>query len=459
MFQIDFNNPIHVYFIGIGGISMSGLAHVLLSEGFTVSGSDREASPLTEELSAGGARIYYGQRAENLDCHPDLIVYTSAIKEDNPEFIAGKAQNIPFLSRAQLLGQMMRNYNIPIAVSGTHGKTTTTSMLSQILLEADTDPTLSIGGIFSAIGSNIRVGGPEYFVTEACEYTDSFLSLFPKIGLILSVEADHLDYFGDLAHVRRSFRAFAELLPADGCLVINGEIENVSEFTDGLSCKVITYGSKDSDYMPTDISYDAEGHPSFTLVKKDGTAPDTYTLAVPGLYNVYNATAAIATARALGIDHAVIKQALLHFSGADRRFQYKGTCNGFTIIDDYAHHPTEIKAALEAGHQYPHKKLWCVFQPHTYTRTRDFLEDFAEALCAADEIVLADIYAARETDTLGVSAQTLQEAIERRGHACYYFPSFSEIENFLLKNCTKGDLLITMGAGDVVKIGDALLAR
>ena len=215
MYQIDFNHPIHVYFIGIGGISMSGLASILLSEQFTVSGSDRQRSDLTDSLSALGAVIYYGQKEENLDIHPDLIVYTSAVHPDNPEYIKAKALGIPFLTRAELLGQLMRNYKLPIAVSGTHGKTTTTSMLSQILLEADTDPTLSIGGIYPAIGGNIRVGQSEYFVTEACEYTNSFLSLYPKISLILNIEEDHLDFFKDIADIRHSFRQFAKLLPAD----------------------------------------------------------------------------------------------------------------------------------------------------------------------------------------------------------------------------------------------------
>ncbi|MCM1386535.1 MAG: UDP-N-acetylmuramate--L-alanine ligase [Bacillus sp. (in: Bacteria)] len=460
MYQIDFENPIHVFFIGIGGISMSGLAEVLLSKGFTVSGSDRQKSSLTEALAAKGAHVYYGQKKENLACRPDLIVYTSAIKNDNPEFVAGMELGIPFLTRAQLLGQMMKNYKIPIAVSGTHGKTTTTSMLSQILLEAECDPTLSIGGIYQAIGGNIRVGDSDYFVTEACEYTNSFLSFFPKIGIILNVEEDHLDFFKDIDDIRHSFHEFAKLLPFGGTLIINGDIPQVQEITSGLSCHIVTYGASSSyDYYPADITYDEFGHPSFTLMEKGGHTAGSYTLRVPGLYNVYNAVAAIAAAKVLAIADDAIAGALLHFNGTDRRFEYKGRVNGITIIDDYAHHPTEITATLNAAKNYPHKTLWCVFQPHTYTRTKAFLPEFAKALSVSDEIILADIYAAREKDTLGISSQTLQEEIRNIGHECYYFSSFAEIENFVLKNCTSGDLLITMGAGDVVKIGENLLKK
>ena len=459
MYQIDFKKPIHVFFMGIGGISMSGLAEILLSEGFRVSGSDRQQSHLTEALCEKGAEIYYGQKKENLASNPDLIVYTSAIKKDNPEFVAGHELGIPFLTRAQLLGQMMKNYKIPIAVSGTHGKTTTTSMLSQILLEADKDPTLSIGGIYQAIGGNIRVGGSDYFVTEACEYTNSFLSFFPKIGIILNIEEDHLDFFKDIDDIRNSFHEFARLLPSDGALIINGDIPHVREITASLACRVITFGTSSAcDYSPSEITYDEFGHPSFTLTGPDGTK-DSYTLRVPGLYNVYNASAAVAAARLLGIDGGIIRQSLSDFNGTDRRFEYKGKVNGITIIDDYAHHPTEITATLSAAKNYPHKSIWCVFQPHTYTRTKAFMDEFAAALSLADHIVLADIYAARETDTLGISSLDLKKAIEEKGHECFYFPSFEEIENFLLKNCINGDLLITMGAGDVLKIGETLLKK
>lgn len=459
MYQINFNHPIHIYFIGIGGISMSGLAEILLTENFRISGSDRAPSELTRTLEERGATVYYGQREENLTSDIDLVVYTSAIKSDNPEMIAANRLNIPLLTRAQLLGQMMRNYKVPIAISGTHGKTTTTSMISQILLENHDDPTLSIGGIYKPIGGNIRVGSSEHFVTEACEYTNSFLSLFPKIGIILNIEEDHLDFFKDIQDIRNSFHKFALLLPSDGTLIINGDIDHYEEITAGLSCRVITYGSSSAfDYSPSEITYDASGYPSFHLMRKDGKK-ESFSLQVPGEHNVYNAIAAIALADILGIPSEISAGALLAFGGTDRRFEYKGKVNGFTIIDDYAHHPTEIAATLTAAKNYPHKTTWCVFQPHTYTRTKAFLKDFAKSLALADEVILADIYAAREKDTLGISSQTLQAEIEKLGHRCYYFASFEEIQDFILKNCTKDDLLITMGAGDVVKIGENLLQK
>ena len=464
MYKIDFKNPVHVYFIGIGGISMSGLAQILIKEGFKISGSDSKESAMTRALESQQVKINYGQRAENISSADkiDVVVYTAAVHPDNPEFAAAKEAGIPMLTRAELLGQIMKQYALPVAISGTHGKTTTTSMVSKILLEADTDPTLSIGGVFKDIGGNIRVGQSEYFVTEACEYTNSFLSFFPKISVISNIDADHLDFFKDLEDIRHSFRKFAELLPADGTLVISGDIENVDEITHDLPCTIVTYGSSDKfDYYPTDIVYDEHGNPSFTAHLPMGKELKVK-LAVPGIHNVYNALAAIAVSTVLNIEDKHIVSGLSLFGGTSRRFEYKGEIGGVTIIDDYAHHPTEIKATLTAAKNYPHEKIWCVFQPHTYTRTKALLDEFAEALSLADHVVLADIYAAREKDDLGISSRTLADKIVSLGHECNYFPTlsnFNEIEKFLLQNCTKGDLLITMGAGDVVKIGDELLGR
>ena len=459
MYEINFKNKQHIYFIGIGGISMSGLAEILLTEGFRVSGSDSKRSPLTEGLEKNGAVIHYGQRAENITENIDVVVFTSAIHPDNPEYARAVEYGIPLLSRAELLGQLMRNYKLPVAISGTHGKTTTTSMVSEILLQAGTDPTLSIGGILKTIGGNIRVGGSQYFVTEACEYTNSFLSFFPSYRIILNIEADHLVFFKDLADIRNSFHRFACLLPSDGALIINGEIDHVEEITRDAACPIITYGADPFfDYHPEDISWDELGHASFTLVKKDGTRRD-FSLKVPGEHNIYNACAAIALADLFAIDTEAIRTALLHYTGTDRRFEYKGEVNGITIIDDYAHHPTEIAATLKAAANYPHKTLWCIFQPHTYTRTKSFMKEFAQALSLADHVILADIYPARETDNLGISSETLQKELSALGASCTYLPSFAEIENYVLENCTSGDLLITMGAGDVVKIGENLLKK
>ncbi len=457
MYQIDFSNPIHIHFIGIGGISMSGLAEILLTEGFTVSGSDMHRSPLTETLEQKGITVSYRQTPANLTDDIDLIVHTAAIGAGNPELSAAVEKGIPCLTRAQLLGQMMRNYKMPVAVSGTHGKTTTTSMIAEILLKADTDPTLSIGGILRSIGGNIRIGKSDYFVTEACEYTNSFLEFFPKIGIILNIEEDHLDFFHGIDEIRDSFHRFAALLPEDGTLIVNGTIDGLETVIKELPCRIITFGDDPSfDYSFDHLTFDDAACPAFTLHTRGGQTR-TVTLSVPGEHNVYNALAALALSDLLGLPTDTVLDALRDFHGTDRRFEYKGQIGGVTVIDDYAHHPTEITATLQAAQNYPHNTLWCVFQPHTYSRTKAFLPEFAQALALADRVVLADIYAAREKDTLGVSSRMLQDEIRRLGKECAYFPSFDEIENFLLENCSVGDLLITMGAGDVVKIGENLL--
>lgn len=459
MYQIDFHKPLHIHFIGIGGISMSGLAEILLGEAFPISGSDSKVSELTQHLEEKGAKIYIGQRASNITDDIDLVVYTAAIHEDNPEFACAKEKGIPMITRAELLGQIMKNYRLPIAVAGTHGKTTTTSMISHVLLEAEADPTISVGGILPAIHGNIRVGNSETFITEACEYTNSFLSFFPKISIILNIDADHLDFFKDLDDIRNSFRRFSELLPSDGTLIINADIPNYQEITKNLPCHVVTYGlEQEADYQAKDITFDKYGHASFT-VYKNGKKTGSYYLKVPGMHNVSNALASIALGHLLGLTEEVIIKGLGSFTGTDRRFQYKGEVAGVTVIDDYAHHPTEIEATLHAAGNYPHQKVWCVFQPHTYTRTKALLPEFAKALTLADHVVLADIYAARETDTLGISSEDLQKRIQELGTPCEYFPTFDEIENFLLENCSRGDLLITMGAGDVVNIGEHLLGK
>ena len=461
MEQLDFDTPIHVYFSGIGGISMSGLARILQSRGFRVSGSDRAASAITEGLSADGIRVLIGQKKENITDDIDLVVFTAAIRPDNPEYIAVMEKNIPHMNRSVLLGQIMRGYKNPVAVSGTHGKTTTTSMISEILIEAGTDPTLSVGGILDSIGGNVRIGHSQYFAAEACEYTNSFLDMFPGIGIILDIDADHLDFFKDLADIRRSFRKFAERIPADGALILNTQIPDYREITDGLACDVILYGPDDeADYWPEEISFDEFARPKYTLCSRgsDGSVlRQTITTGVPGEHNVYNSMAAVAAADRLGIARKDTAAALERYAGTQRRFQVLGTRNGFTVVDDYAHHPTEIEATLRTASVFPHRELYCVFQSHTYTRTKALMDDFAKALTLADHILLAKIYPARETDDLGISAHTLAEKIEALGHPCLCFETFDEIEKYLLENCQSGDLVITMGAGNINEVGEKLV--
>ena len=459
MYSLNFEEPIHVHFIGIGGISMSGLAEILLEEGFTISGSDAKQSALTDSLAKKGATIYIGQKASNLSIRPALVVYTAAIREDNEEFKAAVDAGIPMLSRAELLGQIMDNYEKSIAVAGTHGKTTTTSMISQILLVAKADPTISVGGILEAIGGNIRVGGSEVFITEACEYTNSFLHFHPKYSIITSVEAEHLDFFKDIDDIRRSFHEFAGNTAHDGVLIINGQIAALDQITNNLSCSVTTYGlCENDDFYAKNITYNDHACGTYTLMHKTEDL-GTVSLSVPGRHNVSNSLAAIALCLNLGLPLDVIKKGLLQFGGTKRRFEYKGTKNGITVIDDYAHHPTEVAATLTAARNYPHGRIICVFQPHTYSRTKAFLSDFARVLSMADIVVLADIYAAREKNTIGISSKDLLAELQKNGQESYYFPSFDEIEKFLSEKCIKNDLLITMGAGDVYLIGEHLLQQ
>lgn len=459
MYQIDFSKPCNIHFMGIGGISMSGFARLLSSLGFIISGSDRMETAVTKQLEELGIKVVYEQTAENINPQIDLVVYTAAISPDNPELMAAIEAGIPTMDRAVMVGQVMKNYKTAIAVSGTHGKTTTTSMMSHILLAAQMDPTISVGGMLKAIQGNLRIGKSETFLIEACEYTNSFLKFFPTDGIILNIDKDHLDFFKDLEDIKNSFRQFAALIPESGFLVINSAIPGMEDIVRDTKCKIVTYGmTEDCDYCASLVTYDENGCGSFELME-NGTVIGIIKLNVIGSHNVSNALAAAALSRKLSIPFGAIQKGLSEFNGTSRRFEYKGNVGGITIIDDYAHHPTEIEATLTAAKNYPHKKLWCVFQPHTYSRTKALLHEFAQALSLADEVVLADIYAAREKNTYGISSETLRDELKSLGKDAYYLPSFGEIEDFLLTNAKKDDLILTMGAGNIVEVGEFLLGK
>ncbi|MCR5747503.1 MAG: UDP-N-acetylmuramate--L-alanine ligase [Lachnospiraceae bacterium] len=489
----------NIHMIGIGGISMSGIAELLLSEGYTVSGSDAHESEMTDKLEELGAKIGYPQKADNIPEDTDTVVMTAAIHSDNPELLEAQRRGLKVWTRAEFLGEIMKKYNTPIAIAGTHGKTTTTGMVSEILVKAGMDPTISIGGMLKDIGGNFRVGSSDYFVMEACEYTNSYHAFYPKVGVILNVEADHLDFFKDIDDIRRSFHRFGENVFEDGTLVIGKEIEKYQVITEGLKCKVVTFGRDESaDIYPTDVVYDELAQPAFTA-NMDGKS-ERYRLGVHGEHNVMNALAAIAACKSIGISYEDIKKGLEEYKGTDRRFELKGKLkvmagksgsgadgteagaddkgtgmvgsgtdgteagtagrgSGITIIDDYAHHPTEIKATLKTAAAYPHNNMWVVFQPHTYTRTKALMDEFAEALSMAEHVIITDIYPARETDNLGISGKTLADRISEKGTECYYIGGFDEVKKFIKKTLVDNDLLITMGAGDVVKIGDELLSE
>ena len=449
----------HIYFIGIGGISMSGLAEILMDRGMEVSGTDISRSDTVRHLESLGVKVNIGHKAENITKDVTLVVYTAAVKADNPEIIAAKELGIETIERAELLGRIIAGFKLSAAVAGTHGKTTTTSMLSEITMAAGVDPTLSIGGILPSINGTTRIGKGDYFVAEACEYCDSFLKLDPYLEIILNIDADHLDYFRDLDHIRQSFHSFAKRALPEGYVVINSEIDNFSTIIEGIDAKAVTFGldKSKSDFYAENIIYGTNGYPSYDLCHK-GENLGTISLSVPGDHNLLNSLGAAAAAYCFGIDIEAIKAGLKAFGGTHRRFEYKGEVNGIAIYDDYAHHPTEISATLAAARKsFPDKKIVCIFQPHTYSRTISLLDEFAHSFTDANSIIITDIYAAREKDTGVVSSKDLVKNIKSLGGNVIYIGDFSEIENYVLNNCTSENLCITMGAGDVYKVGESLV--
>ena len=458
--MINLSDYKKIYCIGIGGIGLSAIAEILMSRGYQVSGSDMRESDITEKLMDNGATIHLGHRARNVE-DVDLVVYTVAVGMDNPELARAKELGIPTITRAEALGALMEEYNHSIAISGTHGKTTTTSMVSLILKHAQKEPTILVGGNLSEIGGNVYVGERDYFVTEACEYRDSFLELKPSIEIILNIDADHLDYFKDVGHIARSFNRFARLVPEDGVVLAYDANPFVKSVIEGLP-NAVTFGlNEGNDYYASSISFTDEGMPKFD-VNHGGERLCTVEMSVPGEHNILNALAAFACCHILGVDVDVITDTLQKFTGTHRRFDYLGiTSKGNKIYDDYAHHPTEIKATLSAVKNMKHNKLWVLFQPHTYTRTVALMDDFAEAFVDADKVVLAEIYAAREKNIHKISSRMLAGKIKEHdiNKEVYFFETFEEIADFVYKNAAPGDLILTMGAGDIYKVGEMLLEK
>lgn len=434
---------------------MSGLAAILLNNGYKVSGSDSKESEIIESLRNKGAQIYIGHSKNNI-VDVDLVVYTAAIPSDNPELIEAKAKNIPLMDRAEFLGSIMKGHKYNVAISGTHGKTTTTSFVSQISLEANLDPTILVGGELDIIGGNYRIGKSDYFITEACEYKASFLKFFPYIGIILNIDADHLDYYRDIDHIAETFEKFSEIIPTDGYLIGNGGDPRVKSILSKAKCNTISFGFNDEDITAKDISYNEKGCGSFT-VYKNGIKLFPLTLANPGMHNILNSLAAIAVGLIFNIPNQIIASALSKSKNAHKRFEYKGKLNDITVIDDYAHHPAEIKATLNTAKKLAHNKIYCVFQPHTYTRTKTLFNEFTEAFNDADELILMDIYAAREKDTGLVSSNELGDSIRAKGGQCVNVHSHDEACDYLKKNAKPGDIILTVGAGDVVIVGEKYL--
>ena len=457
--MIDLKNHKVIHCIGIGGIGVSALAKILVSRGYTVTGSDMKESEMTDELEKLGIKVYIGHRAENVE-GADLIIYSAAIAPENPEIKRATELGIELASRAELLGTLMDEFKTSIAVSGTHGKTTTTSMVSLILEHADYKPTIFVGGNLDEIGGNVKVDTGDYFVAEACEYRDSFLKLRPDIEIILNIDSDHLDYFKDIEHIVESFSKFVSYVPDDGVIIAYDANPFVNEVIKGHP-NAVTYGyNRNSTYYISDIAF-ADGMPSFH-VNYNGEDFGEIQLAIPGEHNILNATASFACCHMLGVPVDIIKRTLEHFTGTQRRFDIKGVYGrGFKLVDDYAHHPTEIKATLAAASNIPHNKVWCLFQPHTYTRTLALFNEFADAFTKADVLILADIYAAREKNIYEISSGKLADEIKRvhPDKEVIYIDSFDGIADYVLENAEEGDLVITMGAGDIYKVGDIIKSR
>ncbi len=437
------------HLVGIGGVSMRPLGLVLRSMGMEISGSDMNSSVSTDELIDKGITVHIGHRAENI-LGADCIIRTAAAHNDNPEIAAARAADIPIFERAQAWGHIMREYKNAICVSGTHGKTTTTSMLTHIFIEAEKDPTVMIGGFLPLLGAGHRVGNGDTIIMESCEYCNSFLNFLPKTAIILDVEADHLDFFKDLADVQDSFRRFASLVPADGCIIANGDDENTLETLRGMD--FVTFGFGEGNRVRgVNFSRDYSEFDIFC----DGSLYCRVHLGVIGRHNAMNALAAAAAAWCSGIDGEAVVSGLSSFHGAGRRMEFKGTYHGADIYDDYAHHPGELHALLTSVRLMDYKRIICAFQPHTYTRTKALFDDFVRELRGFDLAVVTDIYAAREQNTVGISSQDLTAEIP----GSVYCPSLPDVTSFLREIAREGDLILTVGAGDIYKSGMALLEK
>ncbi|MVB11933.1 UDP-N-acetylmuramate--L-alanine ligase [Caprobacter fermentans] len=442
-----------IHFVGIGGSGMCPIAEILFHQGYQLTGSDISESDTLERVRSYGIPVFMGQKAENID-GAELVVYTAAVKPDNPELVAAREKNIPTVERSVMLGMVARRYENAVAVSGTHGKTTTTAMITQILIGAGKDPSAVIGGKLPLIGGNGRVGHSDTIVCEACEYVDTFLQLHPAISVILNIDNDHLDYFGTVENTIRSFHQFAE--QTSRLLVVNGDNKNAMKAVEGLEGKeILTYGfDKENDYYADEICNTLRAREKFVVYRK-GEKLAEVTLSVPGKHNIYNALAAFAVADHLGIEPKVIAENLHQFTGVHRRFELLGEYGGVTVADDFAHHPTEIAATLTAAKQMGFSRVWAVFQPHTYSRTYMLLDDFAKVLQIADRVVLSEILAVRETNTYHIYAKDLADKIP----GCVWFKTFDEISDYMLEHAKDGDLILTLGGGDVYKCANLIVKK
>lgn len=442
-----------IHFVGIGGSGMCPIAEILYHRGYELTGSDTSESDTLQRVRSYGIPVFMGQKAENIG-DAQLVVYTAAVKSDNPELVAAREKGVPAVERSVMLGMVTRKYPNCIAVSGTHGKTTTTALITQILIDAGKDPSAVIGGKLPSIGANGRAGHSGTIVCEACEYVDTFLQLTPAVSVILNIDNDHLDYFKTVENIIRSFHKLAGQTAET--VVVNGDNKNAEKAVEGISnAKIVTFGfSPDNDYYAENIENTARARERFTIVKKGGSSARV-TLSIPGRHNIYNALAAFAVADRMGVPMDSIVKSLHTFTGVHRRFELLGRFGGVTVADDFAHHPTEVTATLTAAKQMGFSRVWAVFQPHTYSRTYLLLDDFAKALGIADRVVLSEILAVREKNIYNIYAKDLAAKIP----GSVWFPGFEEIADYMVKNASDGDLILTLGGGDIYKCANLIVEK
>ena len=444
-----------IHMIGIGGSSMSGLAEMLIEQHYQVTGSDRDETYLVHYVREKNAEVFIGHKAENVH-GADLVVYSAAIPADNPERKEAEKLGIPCIERADLLGQLMEGYKYSVGVCGAHGKTTVTSMLSQMLLENNMDPSIAIGGRLDAVGGSTRIGHNGIFVAEACEYNRSFLHLTPTIAVVLNIDADHLDCYKDIDEIEETFGKYLALLPEDGAAIGNGDDERIRRLFSRLKCRTITFGfGKDNDWYPENMSEDERGYASFTLVYQGKTAASVK-MGVPGGFNVMNGMAAIASAVYLGLDAGKAAETLARFTGAHRRFELTDRIDGVDIYHDYGHNPAEMKNALSIARKNCRGRLWAVMQPHTFSRVRTLFDQYLTCTKEADFTLVTDICAAREADPGDLNSGMLVEGMRRNGIDAVWTPSFDDTENYLKSRWKPGDLVITMGCGDINLLNDQI---
>ena len=448
----------HIHLIGIGGISMSAIAETLHNWNFTVTGSDATRSPITDKLNQHGIQVTIGHDLENSK-KADLIVFTTAVSDSDPEIIIAKEHNIPLVDRGQFVGYLTKLYKEAICISGTHGKTTTTSRGSLCFINAKKDPTIEVGAILDSIDGNYRVGNSEYFILESCEYQGNFLKFFPNTEIVLNIDNDHLDYYKTFDNIIKTFQDFALKLEKEGLLIVNADDSNCYSLKDITKSKFLSYGIENinADFIAKNISYDSNGFVKFDVYKTQEFY-STIELSVAGRHNIYNALACITVCDYYNISKNIIVTSLKEFKGASRRLEFKGSLpNNINIFDDYAHHPTEINATASAIKNKTYNETWVIFQPHTYSRTKNLLNEFANAIINFDNIIVLDIYAAREKNTFNISSEDLVNKIQALGKTAKYIPDFDEVIKYVKSNVKKDDIILTLGAGTVTNIGPMLL--